>query len=188
MKNFLKLDDWLDPAPLLAKVKEMAWLWKEIQVRQQYEGSAHADTESIILKGPTSLEGLFDNLDSAVYDGTVHALSPEVMNTVSALGKFVGVRELGRTMLVKLKASGRITPHIDEGAYARFFARFHYVLSTSPQCLFTAGDETVHMSAGETWWFNHQVKHSVVNDGPDRVHLIFDATAPGFTGALSPRQ
>ena len=50
---------------------------------------------------------------------------------------------------------------------------------------YTAVDgERVYMAPGEVWWFNHQVKHSVLNKGSARVHLIMDLAAPGFTGAL----
>jgi quercetin dioxygenase-like cupin family protein len=92
---------------------------------------------------------------------------------------------LGRIMIVRLKTGGEIAPHIDEGAYARYYARFHLVLESNPACVFKAGGELVHMAPGELWWFNHQVEHSVVNNGPDRTHIIVDLTAPGFTGALA---
>jgi Aspartyl/Asparaginyl beta-hydroxylase len=77
-------------------------------------------------------------------------------------------------MLVRLKAGGAITPHVDEGAYAQHYARFHLPIDSTAACRFFCGDESVHMAPGEFWWFDHQREHSVVNDGPDRVHLILD--------------
>jgi Aspartyl/Asparaginyl beta-hydroxylase len=59
------------------------------------------------------------------------------------------------------------------------------VLASSPHVGSRSGSETVHMAPGELWWFDHQVEHHVENDGPDRIHLIFYATAPGYTGASS---
>lgn len=185
MKYFHKVGARIEPGPLLAAIDAVPHLWGEIQLRQQYAGSAHADTESIYLRGPTRLEGLFDNLDSVTY-ATAEKIGPELGHTYETLSDQLRIRELGRMMFVKLKPHGCIHQHIDEGAYARFFARFHYVLKSTPGCLFTCGDEQVHMAPGETWWFNHQVEHSVVNNSEEeRIHLIFDATAPGYTGALS---
>lgn len=185
MKHFAKLNATVDPGPLLAALEANPHLWGEIKVREQYPGSAHSDTETIYLRGPTSLEGIFDNLDCEPY-ASIEKLGAALRITYSAVSRLVGVRELGRVMIVRLKPGGRILRHVDEGGYARFYARFHYVVKTSPGCLFTCGPDQVHMAAGQTWWFNHQVEHSVINmSEEERIHLIFDCTAPGYTGALS---
>lgn len=184
MGNFLKLDGLIDPQPLLDAIRNNSRLWDQVTLRQDYEGSAHQDARSIIIKAPTTAEGLFDNLDSVAWNAA-DILSPAFLDTIDPITRMIGIRELGRVMIVSLKAGGQITPHVDEGRYARYFARFHTVLQSSAECLFTCGGETVHMAPGETWWFNHQLEHSVVNDGPERLHLIIDGTAPGFTGALS---
>jgi hypothetical protein len=44
------------------------------------------------------------------------------------------------------------------------------------------------MAPGELWWFDHGAVHSVVNDGDDRIHLIFDAVAPAYCARLTPAQ
>lgn len=182
LANFRLLARGLEVGPALAEIASRPELWNLITVRQLYEGSAHADTESIILRGPTTLEGIFDNLEARDFPYFKELpATHELLRSVSALLKS---REHGRVMLARLKAGGRILKHIDEGAYARYYARFHVALTTSPACTFHCGDEQVHMSVGELWWFNHQLPHHVENPGPERVHLIFDATAPGFTGAL----
>lgn len=181
MKNFKPIATGIDPTPLLAALDAQPELWREITMRQEYEGSAHADSEIIVLRGPASAN-ILDEVNSVDFPA-----AEKLLDTVDIIGRCaesIGLRELGRVMLVKLKAGGYVSPHIDEGAYARYFARFHYVLESSPHCRFTCGNETVHMAAGELWWFNHQIEHSVMNDGPDRVHLILDAAAPGWTGAL----
>jgi hypothetical protein len=111
--------------------------------------------------------------------------SLELEPILAELANDLGIRDIGRAMLVKLKPNGVISPHIDEGAYARYYARFHCVLSTSPDCLFYSGDDCVHMSEGECWWFNHRATHHVHNGAQERIHLIFDGCAPGFTGVLT---
>lgn len=172
----------LDPAAALRELEGRPELWDLITVRQQYEGSAHRDTEAIILRGPTTLEGLFDNLE-AVDFAALEEL-PATFDLVVRVLQRVQAREVGRIMLVKLHAGGHITPHVDEGRYAEHFARFHLVLTSSPGCRFFAGGEQVVMAPGEIWWFNHRVVHEVRNAGPERIHLILDATAPGYTEAL----
>lgn len=183
LRNFRRLAAGLEPAAAaLAEIERRPELWSLIQLRQQYAGSAHRDTETIVLRGPTTTEQLFDNLDAVDYPYFRDLSS--VTRLLTAALEPLRWQQLGRIMVVKLKAGGVITPHTDEGIYARYFARFHLVLESSPACIFTAGGESVHMATGDLWWFNHQVEHSVINNGPDRTHIIVDLCAPGFTGAL----
>ena len=172
----------LDPAAALRELDRRPELWDLITVRQQYEGSAHRDTQSIFLRGPTTLEDVFNNLEVVDY-ATLNELTATFDLVVRVL-RMVQAEEVGRLMLVKLLAGGRITPHVDEGSYAEHFARFHLVLTSSRECRFYAGNEGVIMAPGELWWFNHRVEHQVLNFGPDRIHLIVDATAPGYTRSL----
>jgi hypothetical protein len=183
MRHFKRISTTIEPSALLREIERQPELWREITMRQDYEGSAHADTEAIFLRAPASVADILNELN-CVDMPAIEKLSPTLVGVIHPLAYHVGIREFGRAMLVNLKAGGKITPHKDEGAYARYYARFHYVLTSTPECRFTVGDETVHMAPGELWWFNHQVEHHVENDGPDRVHLIVDATAPGYTGAL----
>lgn len=167
----------------MAELTEQPDLWKLVQVRQQYDGSAHADTEAIIVRGPDSIEGIFDNLECVDFEPVTKL--PATLELIRHTVNFLKTRELGRIMLVRLKSGGSIRPHVDEGAYARYFARFHLVLDSNPGCCFRCGEEIVNMASGELWWFNHQIVHSVINRGDARTHLIMDFTAPGFTGAIA---
>lgn len=180
--NFKRIATGIDPSAVLAEIGPLPYLWWITTLRQDFEGSPHRDTESVFLRGPATLDKPLEELDCV--DMRVIETLPATVELIGSLWRQLGIRELGWAMLVNLKAGGRITPHTDEGAYARYYARFHYVLTSTPQCRFTVGDETVHMAPGELWWFNHQIEHHVENDGPDRIHLIFDAAAPGYTGAL----
>lgn len=180
--NFRLIVRGFDVVPVVDELERRPYLWDLITVRQDYAGTSHADTESIILRGPDRIENLFDNLDTL--DFAVVEELPETLQLLRVMIEQIKAREIGRVMLTRLKTNGRITRHVDEGAYARYFARFHLVITTNPRCAFYCGEEHVRMAAGEMWWFNHQVPHHVLNDGGPRVHLIMDAAAPGFTGAL----
>lgn len=181
--NFRRLIAGLDVQSALEELAGHPELWELLKLRQQYAGSAHVDTETIVLRGPTSAENLFDNLDCMHYAPIQQLWASAAL--VRHIIDFLCVREMGRIMIVKLKEGGWIRPHVDEGAYARYYARFHLVLESNPTCIFHCGEEKVAMAPGELWWFNHQRTHSVVNNGPARTHLIMDFAAPGFTGALA---
>jgi hypothetical protein len=181
--NFRRLIAGLDVRPALEELAGHPELWELLQLRQQYAGSAHVDTETIVLRGPTSAENLFDNLD-CVYFESFHQLRASFA-LFRYVREFLKAREVGRVMIVRLKPDGWIRPHVDEGAYARYYARFHLVLDSNPACRFACGEEKATMAPGELWWFNHQKTHSVINNGAARTHLIMDFAAPGFTGALA---
>ena len=101
-------------------------------MRQEYDGSAHSQTETIFLRAPASTVDVMNELN-CVDMPAIGKLGPPLISIMQTLANVVGVRELGGTMIVKLKAGGRIRPHTDEGAYARYFARFHYVLTSTPR-------------------------------------------------------
>lgn len=181
--NFRRLIAGLDVSPALEELAGRPELWELIQLRQQYAESAHVDTETIVLRGPSSVDNLFDNLDCLHYAAIEQLRATWAL--VRHVREFLQAREAGRVMLVRLKEGGWIRPHVDEGAYARYYARFHLVLESNHYCRFACGQEKAIMAPGELWWFNHQMMHSVINNGPARTHLIMDFTAPGFTGALA---
>jgi quercetin dioxygenase-like cupin family protein len=183
LKYFRRIMGGIDPAPALKELEERPQLWDLFTLRQEYEGSAHRDTRSIILRAPVhGLEHVMDDIE--YQDLPLLYELPCLFDLLCRAATAVQAREVGRLMVVKLLRGARIAPHTDEGAYARYFARFHLVLESSPDCWFSAGGERVHLAPGELWWFNHQVEHEVRNGGPDRTHIIMDVTAPGYTGAL----
>lgn len=204
LKNFQLLASGVDYRPALAEVQKHNAIWPMMDLRQRL-GPAHKDTETIGLRGPPTVTDILNNFESMNY--TVFNSFRAVGALLLELTSLIQAREVGRVMLVRLKPQGEILPHKDEGSYARYYARFHFPLRTNEKCMFTveppgsAGGlqrfngesefsdphlEHVHMKPGELWWFNHQAVHWVKNDSTiPRIHLIFDACAPGFTGALS---
>lgn len=174
MRNFDRIAEGLNPAPLLAALSVDAerW-WSEITLRQTFPGSAHHATETIFLRAPIpgpDLQSEVESMDMPAADGVMDA----AMALIHALP--LRIAELGRLMVVRLKPGGYIDPHTDEGAYAENFSRFHIALQAENGNVFHCGQETAHMRTGEAWWFNHRVEHEVANlSANPRVHLIFDA-------------
>jgi quercetin dioxygenase-like cupin family protein len=87
-----------------------------------------------------------------------------------------------RAILTRLAAAAVITPHADDGHSLRRCHRIHVPIVTHPQCLFTVGDLTWNMPAGEMWEINNRRVHAVRNDSDaPRIHLILDYVQPGET-------
>lgn len=183
MKHFCRIAAGLDTQPLLDELAANETLWNALTLRQSYPGSAHADTQSIILRGPPDARDVFNDL--RLCDYAYRSMLPAANAVLKHCRALVDPLPLARVMLVRLKAGGQITPHADQGLYARSTRRYHLALQSTPDCLFSAGDETIHISPGELWWFDHHATHSVQNNGPPRVHLIFDLTLPQSVSAAA---
>lgn len=159
--------------------------WDDFTARQATPGSAHHSTRSIILRGPDVPNGALMTADtvemiaSRDWDDNIKAL-PAVHDLCVKACQMLHVKELGRVMLVELPAGAAIDRHLDEGAYAAHFERFHLSLMSDEGNAFTCGDETIHMQPGELWRFNHHIEHEVANNSlRPRIHLILDAVLEG---------
>ena len=86
----------------------------------------------------------------------------------------------GRSRFMGLAPGREVPPHIDIHYYWRTHLRIHIPVITNPGVLFTCGDETVHMAAGECWVFDSFLRHDVQNRGDaQRIHLVLDTVGGG---------
>lgn len=78
--------------------------------------------------------------------------------------------------LMTLAAGGRILPHSDPGGgFEDGVARLHIPIITDPRVLFHIDGETIHFSAGHTWYMNANCTHAVDNNSDiERIHLVID--------------
>ena len=106
---------------------------------------------------------------------TQHLLKcPYIMEIMAELG---GV--WGRSRLMGLAPGADVPPHVDVHYHWRTHLRIHIPVITSPKVVFTCGEDSVHMEAGECWVFDSFQMHNVRNGGTHkRVHLVLD-TAGG---------
>ena len=102
---------------------------------------------------------------------TEHLLRcPYIMQVMAELG---GV--WGRSRLMGLDPAAEVPPHVDVNYYWRTHLRIHIPVITNPDVVFTCGDDSVHMKAGECWLFDSFRWHDVQNSGTERrVHLVLD--------------
>jgi len=189
MRPHLELLRHPDVTPLVSQLNANPELWNRQTIRQSYPGSAHADTKCIFIRGPLGFtpELYFNDLGSVDYREEQCAL-PAAMELVDYVCSMLGVTELGRVLIVKLKAGSAVTPHVDEGRYADHFTRLHIVLTSNPRCVNVTGGRVDHWKPGSVWWFNHKLKHFAINDGKtDRIHMIVDVVMPDLRDSLSPQ-
>ena len=91
----------------------------------------------------------------------------------------------GRSRFMGLAPGREVPPHIDINYYWRTHLRIHIPVITNPGVLFTCGDETVHMTAGECWLFDSFLWHDVQNKGDaQRIHLVLDTVGGGILPEL----
>lgn len=91
----------------------------------------------------------------------------------------------GRSRFMGLAPGREVPPHIDIHYYWRTHLRIHIPVITNPGVLFTCGNETVHMEAGDCWVFDSFQRHDVQNKGDaQRIHLVLDTVGGGILPEL----
>lgn len=154
-------------------------MWDLFTARQDTPGSAHHDTRSIILRGPACevlTNDIVFNMIECIDTPAIEWL-PATRDLCATACARLGVKELGRVMLVELAPGGHIDLHVDEGAYAAHYDRFHLPLQSDAGNWFMNGPEQLHMKPGELWQFDQHTEHEVFNKSTTpRIHLIIDAT------------
>lgn len=105
------------------------------------------------------------------------AWKDEISPIIEAVAKSYGYAgyDTCRIMLAKLMARRVIAPHRDVGRSFELTHRIHVPILSSPDVVFTVGDENCYLAPGHAYEINNLRRHGVVNDWQhDRVHLIFD--------------
>lgn len=178
MRNFLQLAHNVNTMPLLQQLYRQPELWKADTYLRDYPQGPFSDVETIFLRFPpssvTELERSTKDQHECVWmDGMIHL--PAARPMIFGLMAMTEAERLGRVMINKIRPGGRIYPHADTPVHAEYWERHHYVIHTSPGCIFRCGEETVQMKTGDLWWFENAKEHEVINNSSeDRIHLIID--------------
>ncbi|HKX91109.1 MAG TPA: aspartyl/asparaginyl beta-hydroxylase domain-containing protein [Sphingomicrobium sp.] len=90
-----------------------------------------------------------------------------------------------RSRFMGLGAGAEVPLHVDSHYHWRTHIRIHIPVITNPKVLFTCGDETIHMAAGECWIFDSFRFHRVENNWNERrIHLVLDTVMTRSLRAL----
>lgn len=197
MQNIIPLD-FIDVSQMTAALlMKHAVHFGDDKRRQSYPGSAHHDTETILLRGP---EGLLPELaitwtpdqvkqtwqaDVPHADWPLLETWPSARKVLDAIGSSHALRaggaypQFGKVMIVKLKAGGVVDWHVDEGSYAEAHDRFHVCMVPTPGAWLYSGGQGAILQVGALTFFNNRVLHCAANfAGNPRVHLIVDIRKP----------
>jgi len=140
----------------------------DVYTKRQEIFIAHRHTKAIMLR-----EG------DLVYDGirfSDHKFLEKYIEIFDLILKETGIRlnQIYNAIFVLMPSNTVIEEHIDAGVLLENLTRVHVPIVTNDKVMFTVGDETINMKEGEIWAIDNLTKHSVINNGSDRIHLIFD--------------
>ncbi len=87
---------------------------------------------------------------------------------------------------LRLGPDSRIKPHTDlDLGFADGEVRLHIPVSSGPDVEFLLDGRPVDMGAGEVWYLDLNLRHSVVNRGTTaRVHLVVDCVVDGWLDSV----
>lgn len=152
--------DILQLAKYIASLPKKKW---DVNTTRQNE-TIHTDTKSIIIK-----------FDDMICTGLMDDFLPYCSELFGVIKKFYGEFEIGRFLIVNLLAGGIIPEH-DDGNIGTLMNhhRIHLPIVTNDSLFFIVDGERILQEVGVAVEINNQLKHSVINGGNDRIHLIID--------------
>jgi hypothetical protein len=175
MRHFQKIAEGIDVIPLLNALAQRPELWNENDLRTTHPLSPHGETDDIwclFNAVPNDLAAVVDDCEvipyRAWYELPIRALVLDLMRRVDGM-------RLGRVLISRLPPGASIPEHVDQGAPATYYKRYHLALKAEPGALNSSGGEVIQYRMGELWWFDNSVPHSVVNNSADdRITLVMD--------------
>lgn len=199
MKNFQCLGTGVDVAPLLNAVLRND-LWNKNLLRTTHPDSPHKQVDDIWLRfnvipsdNPFGTDHAYEKFLGKPIEHDLSSVTddkesinypawfalPEAQNIALNLMRQVRGERLGRVLITRLSPGKTISPHVDGGAPAEYYSRYHVSLQGLPGQMFHCGDETVVIRTGEVWWFNNLQTHAIENNSTDdRITLIIDVRTP----------
>ena len=146
--------------------------WLGYRKRKAAGGAAAENTDTIPL-----MYDLKHRLNSGILHENYERFSTYIDEVVFFTRQHIGEVKVQQAMLTRLKADTVIPRHRDRGPLTAKTHRIHVPVITNTECIFSVGDESKNLPAGQIWVIDNVNRyHSVENRGKnDRVHLIIDA-------------
>ena len=153
-----------------------ASVWTEQLIRQQnYE--VHQDTESIVMLFCDETWPAGEIHQEAGWDRLAEVAMPLIDHIINTYYTSGGT--LLRAMAAKLKAGGRISPHVDSLESFHMGHRIHVPITTNAAVRFMIEGKPYQFEVGKVYELNNQKTHSVMNmSKEDRISFIFDYVPP----------
>jgi hypothetical protein len=170
--SFLLIGDMPSFDELLNEVLSLTQKdWMEYKKRKAAGGVAAENTDTIPL-----VYDLKHRIDSGILHKDYERFSGYVDEVAMVVMKKIGEVKVQQAMLTNLRAGTVIPKHKDKGPLTAKTHRIHVPIVTNKECIFSVGDESKNLKAGQIWVIDNVGRyHSVENNGTqDRVHLIMD--------------
>lgn len=173
MQHFALIDEGVPIDRVLAELEAAPHLWDQHPIRTEQPDFFGTHDIWVRFKDYDDFMGDPSSPHFAMWYPAIKEL-PALRPIIFDMMTEVNATHLGGVLLTKIPANGVIRPHVDRGWHPEFYKMKVYVpLQTNDLCVNNCGGEQVTMKAGEAWWFNNLVPHSVVNAGDtDRITLI----------------
>lgn len=168
-------------ADLILSQEEAAWHEQEHR-QKAYE--VHRDTESMVMvfAEETSWPELVVRKEAA-WDRLAELAVPLMHDILERHYPPGGT--IIRAMAAKLKAGGKITPHVDKHPSFHIGHRIHVPITTNHRVRFMIDGRPHRFEVGKAYEINNQKMHSVSNKGSeDRITFIFDYVPPDKLGRI----
>lgn len=141
---------------------------------RKYTTDVHSDMNDIWVRYNhiDNLGEHFNDSHESVWYPIIERI-PEVLPIVFDLMAAVSGERLGGVLITKLKAGGKILPHIDRGWHAGYYDKFFVPIQNDKGAIFCWDDQVIEPEAGDIWQFNNDVNHWVENNSNrDRIAMI----------------
>lgn len=176
MRHFVKIAEGIDVVPLLNELASNDDLWNENGLRTTYPGTPHSETDDIWVwfnRIPTNPAEVVNDVDVIPYRAWRDL--PSIRAIVLGLMHRVGGVRVGRVIISRLAPGKTIAAHVDQGAPADFYTRYHLALQSYPGALNYSGEEVISYAMGEFWRFDNRAPHSIINNSADdRIVVVMD--------------
>lgn len=174
----LRLPFTFDPQELLHDLSHCLGEWPKHFNSKDYEGN----WSSVALRSTSGkADDIIAHPNLPYTDTPLMAICPTFKSAVDSFKCPIdGVR------LLRLTPGSIIKEHRDQQAgYLEKALRIHIPVQTNPGVDFRVNGERIIMQAGECWYADFSMPHSVRNDGDaDRIHLVIDAARNEWTDEL----
>ena len=161
-----------DPQPILEEIESRSQLWDWLNLRKLAPGSTHTEARDIILRWQDLSGNIQDQWTRVECKDLVAAqLFPRTMQAIRNWAPGL----IGRIVIAELGPGAKVASHEDQGNYADWHDRYHFVVVTNFGATNECQGHTMHMGPGQIWLINNHELHSAENAGLGaRIHIIVD--------------
>jgi hypothetical protein len=176
LKNFLKIAQGVDVAPLALQLHQHPELWN-VDTERLGPAGPHHDSDDIWVRYNDKTEWLksgdwktFNDEHDPVWYPAFYAL-PAVRKIVFDLARHVEAERIGGIFIWRVKPGHQIYPHKDFGWHVNYYDKFNICIQSAPGAAFVYEDERMEDRPGDVHRFVNTENHSVINQS-DQDYIV----------------